>query len=83
MMFCDRLMDYMKHNSISGRYGGRHCQSRARYAKKRPTVDSGKFDNLLAGGDGMEDSGIDPEDAYAVCSAIPAWGRREGPHVTR
>ena len=43
---------------------------------RRLTID--KFDNLLCAGDGMVDSGIDPDDTRAVCSAIVQGSEREG-----
>ena len=39
---------------------------------RRLTAD--KFDNLLAAGDGVQDSGIDPGDTHAVCAAIARGG---------
>ncbi len=80
MMFCARLVDYMnatrsmvvtaadiltvKNHMLLG--------DDRRQDDRRLTVD--KFDNLLAAGDGKQDSGIDPEDTQAVCAAIARTG---------
>ena len=86
MMFCARLVDYMNmtrslvvteadiqrveelmlHGDPSGKL-------RLTWEKLTRT----KFDNLLTAGDGFRDSGIDPEDTYAVCATI-ANGSRHG-----
>ena len=80
MMFCARLVDYMnatrsmvvtaadiltvKNHMLLG--DDREQDDR------RLTAD--KFDNLLAAGDGVQDSGIDPDDTQAVCAAIARTG---------
>lgn len=80
MMFCARLVDYMnatrsmvvtaadiltvKDHMLLG--DDRWQDDR------RLTAD--KFDNLLAAGDGKQDSGIDPGDTHAVCAAIANIG---------
>ena len=80
MMFCARLVDYMnatrslvvtaadiltveKHMLLG---------DDRRQDDRRLTAD--KFDNLLAAGDGVQDSGIDPDDTQAVCAAIARTG---------
>ena len=80
MMFCARLVDYMnatrsmvvtaadiltvKNHMLLG--------NDRRQDDRRLTAD--KFDNLLAAGDGVQDSGIDPEHTHAVCAAIARTG---------
>ena len=80
MMFCARLVDYMnatrsmvvtaadiltvKNHMLLG--------DDRRQDDRRLTAD--KFDNLLAAGDGEQDSGIDPGDTLAVCAAIARTG---------
>ena len=80
MMFCARLVDYMnatrsmvvtaadiltvKNHMLLG--------DDRRQDDRRLTAD--KFDNLLAAGDGKQDSGIDPGDTHAVCAAIARTG---------
>ena len=80
MMFCARLVDYMnatrsmvvtaadiltveKHMLLG---------DDRRQDDRRLTAD--KFDNLLAAGDGVQDSGIDPGDTHSVCAAIARAG---------
>lgn len=78
MMFCDRLVDYMN-VTRSERVTEADIRAVERLmlrGDRRLTRD--KFDNLLAAGDGIVDSGIDPSQTYAVCQAIARISEREG-----
>lgn len=82
MMFCARLVDYMNatRSMIVTEADIRTVEQEMLQGERRLTKD--KFDNLLSAGDGKEDSGIDPEDTYAVCSAI-ACGSGKGTWCSR
>lgn len=80
MMFCARLVDYMNATRSMVVTAAdiltveRHMLlgDDRRQDDRRLTAD--KFDNLLAAGDGVQDSGIDPDDTQAVCAAIARTG---------
>lgn len=70
MMFCSRLVDYMNETrsvvvTVADILSVEKDMLRG---ERRLTRD--KFDNLITAGDGKQDSGIDPNDTYAVCAAI-------------
>ncbi len=75
MMFCARLVDYMNNSRsvVVTEADIRAVEEEMLRGDRRLTRD--KFDNLLAAGDGVQDSGIDPRDTYAVCAAIARSGR--------
>lgn len=77
MMFCARLVDYMNatRSMIVTEADIGAVEQEMLQGERRLTKD--KFDNLLSAGDGKEDSGIDPEDTYAVCSAIACGSGKE------
>ena len=77
MMFCARLVDFMNATRamIVTEADIRTVEQEMLQGERRLTKD--KFDNLLSAGDGKEDSGIDPEDTYAVCSAIACGSGKE------
>ena len=70
MMFCARLVDYMNTTrSVKVTEADAFAvEDEMLLGERRLTKD--KFDNLLSAGDGVLDSGIDPDDTYAVCAAI-------------
>ncbi len=82
MMFCARLVDYMNttRSVIVTEADVRAVEETMLRGERRLTKD--KFDNLLSAGDGKADSGIDPEDTYAVCTAI-ACGSGKGMWCSR
>jgi hypothetical protein len=70
MMFCKRLVDYMNDTRSSvvteadvNAVKEAMLQGSGRLAKD-------KFDNLISAGDGKADSGIDPEQSFALCTSI-------------
>lgn len=78
MMFCARLVDYMNMTrSVILTEADIHAiEEDMLRGDRRLTKD--KFDNLLCAGDGMVDSGIDPDHTYAVCRAIVQGSEKEG-----
>ena len=78
MMFCARLVDYMNttRSVILTEADIRTVEEDMLRGDRRLTKD--KFDNLLCAGDGKVDSGIDPEDTYAVCSVIAQGTEKQG-----
>ena len=76
MMFCARLVDYMNdtRSAIVTEADITTVKDRMLTGDRRLTRD--KFDNLLCAGDGKADSGIDPDDTYAVCAAIARGSER-------
>jgi len=82
MMFCARLVDYMNttRSAIITEADILAVEEDMLRGDRRLTRD--KFDNLLCAGDGAIDSGIDPNDTYAVCTAIAqgsvrGWSSRD------
>ena len=77
MMFCARLVDYMNttRSMIVTEADIRAVEEEMLRGERRLTKD--KFDNLLSAGDGVEDSGIDPDETYAVCAAIAGGSGKE------
>ena len=77
MMFCARLVDYMNmtRSVVVTEADILAVEEEMLRGQRRLTRD--KFDNLLTAGDGKQDSGIEPDDTYAVCTAI-ARGSRDG-----
>lgn len=77
MMFCARLVDYMNatRSMIVTEADIRTVEQEMLQGERRLTTD--KFDNLLSAGDGIEDSGIDPEDTYFVCSEVARGAGKE------
>ena len=75
MMFCARLVDYMNvtRSVVVTEADILAVEGEILRGERRLTRD--KFDNLLTAGDGLQDSGIDPDDTYAVCAAIARAGR--------
>ena len=78
MMFCARLVDYMNMTrSVILTEADIHAvEEDMLRGDRRLTKD--KFDNLLCAGDGMVDSGIDPDHTYAVCRTIVQGSEKEG-----
>ena len=78
MMFCARLVDYMNttRSVILTEADIRTVEEDMLRGNRRLTKD--KFDNLLCAGDGMVDSGIDPDHTYAVCRVIVQGSEKEG-----
>lgn len=78
MMFGARLVDYMNttRSVIVTEADIQTVEEEMLRGDRRLTID--KFDNLLCAGDGMVDSGIDPDDTRAVCNAIVQGSEREG-----
>ena len=78
MMFCARLVDYMNttRSVILTEADIRAVEEDMLRGDRRLTKD--KFDNLLCAGDGMVDSGIDPDHTYAVCRVIAHGTEKEG-----
>lgn len=76
MMFCSRLVDYMNttRSVIVTEADILAVEEDMLRGDRRLTLD--KFDNLLCAGDGAIDSGIDPDDTYAVCTAIARGSER-------
>ena len=76
MMFCARLVDYMNttRSVVVTEADILAVEEDMLRGDRRLTPD--KFDNLLAAGDGVQDSGIDPGDTYAVCAAISRGSRK-------
>jgi hypothetical protein len=76
MMFCARLVDYMNttRSAIVTEADILAVEDDMLRGDRRLTRD--KFDNLLCAGDGAIDSGIDPNDTYAVCAAIAQGSER-------
>ena len=70
MMFCARLVDYMNRTRsvVVTEADVRRVEQEMVRGDRRLTLD--KFDNLLTAGDGVQDSGIDPDGTYAVCAVI-------------
>jgi tetratricopeptide (TPR) repeat protein len=82
MMFCARLVDYMNstRSVIVTEADILSVEENMLRGDRRLTQKN--FDNLLSAGDGAIDSGIDPDDTFAVCSAIAhksnrGWCSRE------
>ena len=77
MMFCARLVDFMNATRAMKVTEAdiRAVEDEMLRGERRLTKD--KFDNLLSAGDGVEDSGIDPKDTYAVCTAIACGSGKE------
>ena len=77
MMFCARLVDYMNttRSVIVTEADIRAVEDEMLHGERRLTKD--KFDNLLSAGDGVEDSGIEPDETYAVCTAIACGSENE------
>jgi len=77
MMFCARLVDYMNatRSMIVTEADVRAVEEEMLHGERRLTKD--KFDNLLSAGDGVEDSGIDPDETYSVCAAIACGSGKE------
>ena len=75
IMFCARLVDYMNATrSVIVTEADIHAvEEEMLRGDRRLTID-----NLLCAGDGMVDSGIDPDDTRAVCDAIVQGPEREG-----
>ena len=77
MMFCARLVDYMNETrSVVVTEADILAVEEGMLRGDRRLMRE-RFDNLLAAGDGIQDSGIDPDATYNVCAAI-ARGSREG-----
>lgn len=74
MMFCARLVDYMNstRSLVVTAADVLNVEADMLRGDRRLTAD--KFDNLLAAGDGVEDSDIDPKDTHAVCAALARVG---------
>ena len=75
MMFCARLVDYMNstRSLVVTEADILAVEKEMLHGERRLTRD--KFDNLLTAGDGEQDSGIDPDDTYAVCASIACAGK--------
>lgn len=70
MMFCKRLVDY-----INATRALVVTEADVNAVEQGMLTGSGrlardKFDNLICAGDGKEDSGIDPNDSFALCASI-------------
>ena len=77
MMFCARLVDYMNktRSLIVTEADVLAVKDEMLRGERRLTKD--KFDNLVSAGDGVVDSGIHPDDTYAVCTAIARGSETE------
>jgi hypothetical protein len=76
MMLCNRLVDYMNRtrSAVVTEADVAAVEQEMLSGDRRLTRD--KFDNLICAGDGIEDSGIDPEDTLRLCAAIAREGER-------
>ena len=77
MMFCARLVDYMNDTRSARVTEADIIAVKDQMLRGGRRLTRDKFDNLLCAGDGVVDSGIDPEHTYAVCLAI-ARGSENG-----
>ena len=70
MMLCNRLVDYMNktRSAIVTEADITAVEQKMLSGDRRLTKD--KFDNLVCAGDGLIDSGIDPERTYRLCIEI-------------
>ena len=77
MMFCARLVEYMNttRSVIVTEADIRAVEEQMLRGERR--LEKDKFDNLLSAGDGKEDSGIDPDDTYRVCTEIACGSGKE------
>jgi hypothetical protein len=76
MMLCARLVDYMNRtrSAVVTEADIGTVEQEMLSGDWRLTKD--KFDNLICAGDGIEDSGIDPEQTFRLCAAIAREGER-------
>jgi tetratricopeptide (TPR) repeat protein len=76
MMLSSRLVDYMNRtrSAVVTEADIAAVEQEMISGDRRLTKD--KFDNLICAGDGIEDSGIDPEDTLRLCAAIARGGER-------
>lgn len=76
MMFCSRLVDYMNRTRsvvVTDADIAAIAQDMIS-GDRRLTKD--KFDNLICAGDGLQDSGIDPDETFRICAEIARSGDR-------
>lgn len=76
MMLCNRLVDYMNRtrSAVVTEADIATVEQEMISGDRRLTKD--KFDNLICAGDGVEDSGINPEETFRLCAAIAREGER-------
>ena len=76
MMFCSRLVDYMNRTraSVVTAADISIVEQELISGDRRLTRD--KFDNLICAGDGIIDSGINPDETFQVCTDIAHSGER-------
>ena len=76
MMLCSRLVDYMNRtrSAVVTVADIAAVEQEMISGDRRLTRD--KFDNLICAGDGLQDSGIDPDETLSVCVDIARCGDR-------
>ncbi len=76
MMFCNRLVEYMNrtHSAVVTEADIANIKDDMISGNHR--LERDKFDNLICAGDGVEDSGIEPEETFQLCKAIAKQSER-------
>jgi tetratricopeptide (TPR) repeat protein len=76
MMLCNRLVDYMNRTRSKVVTEADVAMVEQEMLSGDRRLGKDKFDNLICAGDGIEDSGIDPDDTFRLCAAIAREGER-------